>query len=365
MAAQKQSERDFQAMLATRLKESIAGSATNVGVGVNSKMVMHKPPVGTSKSLSEIFDTPDASEQLAADLPADAASTAGSNVDMPRPATGQFSYVIEQIPLALIDDSPYQPRVGYDETAIQTLGALLAADGQNDAIIVRKMPNERFQLISGHRRTRAAKLIGWTEIAARIVSKDEFQTKATAYFSNEGAVHLSEFEKALMYRAALEEGIVSSQSDLVVRTGLSKGRISQIMSLLKLPEAFQNLLNSYPYLFGYAIGDEIRKLLVQFPNGQDTILEGVQRLIDNPDLAAKDIREFVIRKLSVKKPVTQKPQVVTSQSGKEYFAVSATEKRLVIDFKEPLDNSALGKRMLAFLREFADIADADAGKIKK
>lgn len=364
MAKSHQSDREFQAMLAERFKTNTTGAPANVGVGVNSKLIMNKPPVGTSKTLDEMFSTQSIDEAQSQVPSVDAGSGSAGTVEN-RPVAGQYAYVIEQIPLALIDDSPYQPRVGYDETAIQALGALLAADGQNDAIIVRKMPDGRFQLISGHRRTRAAKLIGWTDIAARIVSKDEFQTKATAFFSNEGAVHLSEFEKALMYRAALDEGIVSSQGDLVVRTGLSKGRISQIMSLLKLPEPFLNLLNSYPYLFGYTVGDEVRKLLVQFPSGQDTILEGVQRLIDNPDLAAKDIREFVIRKLSVKKPVTQKPQVVTSQSGKEYFAVSATEKRLVIDFKEPLDNSALGKRMLAFLREFADIADSNAGKIQK
>jgi ParB family chromosome partitioning protein len=214
------------------------------------------------------------------------------------------------------------------------------------------MDGGRYQLISGHRRTRAARLLGWAHIDAILISKDEFQTKATTFFSNEGHVGLTEYERALMFQASLTEKVVADQEALAKRTGLSSGRISQIMSMLEFPAAFINLLDTYPGLFGYRIGAEIRKLLKAHPAAADTILQGVERLIDDPKLSEVDLREFVARKLKTKVARRQPPLPVQDAKGKPIFTVEVTEKRITIDIKEAVDVEKLGKRTLASLREF-------------
>ena len=74
---------------------------------------------------------------------------------------------IEKINLDLIDPNPYQPRTEFNEDELVELAETIEQQGLIQPITVRKF-NGRYQIVSGERRTRAAKLAGWTTIDAYV-----------------------------------------------------------------------------------------------------------------------------------------------------------------------------------------------------
>src|SRR5258708_5397895 len=78
------------------------------------------------------------------------------------------SAVYQQIPLAQIAPSPHQARKDFDPAALQGLADSMKAEGLLEPVLVRQV-GDSFELISGERRFRAAKLLGWTTIGAKVI----------------------------------------------------------------------------------------------------------------------------------------------------------------------------------------------------
>ncbi|WP_449406074.1 ParB/RepB/Spo0J family partition protein [Massilia phosphatilytica] len=155
MSKAHQSEAAFTASLKDRLRPAPP---------TPQPMHMTPPPSGASKSLEDLLRDDAVDAQAAAPC-----ARAGSRRGGTRPAVPvDESNVVRKVALQDIVDSPYQPRSVTDETRIQLLGETLKARGQDEAIVVRRLPSGKYELVSGHRRTRAARLIGWSEIDARV-----------------------------------------------------------------------------------------------------------------------------------------------------------------------------------------------------
>jgi len=327
MSNKNQSEAEFQASLAARM-ENINKS------GFAPNMVMTKPPTGPSKSLEELLQSNEAQAAPAKKIVEERA--------------------IEKIAVHLIDDSPWQPRTKYDESYLQALGEMLLDRGQDDPINVRLMPTGRYELISGHRRVRAARLIGWSLISAQVNTLDDRNAELATLVSNEGRIDLTEYEKAKTYRRAVERGFAKTQSDVARLFGCTQARVAQCLSLLNLPDAIKSILEKYPSLFGYRYGKVVADLVKEFPDGLDTIVLGVEKLIDNHELNGDDLRSFVERQLIKKtREIPKKPTIIVDANGVSLFSVKVSEKQIVIDIKENVDAITASKKMLAALREFA------------
>ena len=127
MSKAHQSEAAFTASLKDRLRPAPP---------TPQPMHMTPPPSGASKSLEDLLRDDAVDAQAAAPAP-----VPGPVAVETRPAVPvDESNVVRKVALQDIVDSPYQPRKRYDETRIQLLGETLKARGQDEAIVVRRLP---------------------------------------------------------------------------------------------------------------------------------------------------------------------------------------------------------------------------------
>ena len=316
---------------------------------------MTEAPSGQSKSLEELLAEGVNASATDASAGADVAVVTTDYVA----ATPNPADIIQHIPVQLIVDSPWQPRTKYDETQLQALGETMRARGQDEPIQVRKLPNGTFELIAGHRRIRAARMIGWPTIAAQVIVADDRTAELATLVSNETQVGLSDFEKGKAYQQSIDRGFAKDQGDVGRIFACSQARVSQCLSLLKLPAPITHLLDQYPGLFGYKYAKVIKDLIGAYPEGLEAIVLGVEQLIDNSELEPVALQVFVEKLLKKRSRATPtKPTLIPNKSGTALFSVKVTEKQIVIDIKENFDSSMVSKRTMAALRELAQSVEA-------
>lgn len=319
---EKKTESEFNQELRAKFQHDLALKGNG--------MVMTQPPTTKSKSLEALIESAHKSQETKLD----------------------DSNRIETISVNLVDDSPWQPRARYDEGYIQALGEMLQDRGQDDPIIVRRLASGRFELIAGHRRTRAARLIGWSEIKAQVVALADRDAELATLVSNEGRVDLTDYEKGLAYQRAKERGFAKNQSEIARLFGCTQGRVSQCLSLLELPVEVKDILDKYPGLFGYRYAIVVSELVKEFPLGIDTIIQGIEQLIDNSELTSDHLRSFVEKALlnRTRNPIV-KPTVVANSQGQSMFTVKSKNNQIVIDIKDnSIDKSAVSNLMIEALR---------------
>ncbi|WP_423680216.1 MULTISPECIES: ParB/RepB/Spo0J family partition protein [unclassified Undibacterium] len=238
-----------------------------------------------------------------------------------------------RIRLDQIDDSPYQPRMVYSAEEIDNLAHSFAAAGQEEVITVREKPSGRFELIKGHRRTRAARSIGWTEIDADVVIKDDRAAKLSAMVSNEGSVTLTDYERAKMYQETLADRYASTQQEVANIFSTSQALVSMRMNMLKLPQNILDMLNHNPELFNASCGQTIAALLKAYPEEGALIESAVMRLQDGA--SQNSIKPWVEQMLKAKsKAIAKNDQaVITDRSGRPIFTTKTTGKEIAIRIK--------------------------------
>jgi ParB family chromosome partitioning protein len=164
-----------------------------------------------------------------------------------RPQAG-FSH----IPLELIDPNPQQPRSLFDEEALASLAESIKAVGVLQPVVVRSL-EDRYVLIAGERRCRAARLAGMTEIPAIIHGGDvdDSGSLTEALIENVQREDLSPLEEAAGYQQLLED--FGLTHDLVAqRVGKSRSAITNTLRLLHLPAAIQVLVGNGTLAAGHA-----------------------------------------------------------------------------------------------------------------
>ena len=149
-------------------------------------------------------------------------------------------------------DSPFQPRLIYDESKLVELAESLQ-NRQIDPLMVRPVGEDRFEIISGHRRKRAAPLAQLDELDCRIIEVDDSHARVLVLAANESREDFTDYERALAYRGILDEGkrggTVRSQKQLAAQIGVDAALVNRRLSMLELPEAIQDVLRSYPAAF--------------------------------------------------------------------------------------------------------------------
>ena len=137
-----------------------------------------------------------------------------------------------------IDLNPGQPRTDFDPAALEELAQSIKTYGLIQPITVRPIEKGRYQLISGERRLRAAKLAGMTEIPAYVRSVDEIQSIQMALVENIQREDLNAIEIAVSYQRLLDECNLS-QDELSEKGGKGKTTIVNYLRLLKLSKEVQ------------------------------------------------------------------------------------------------------------------------------
>jgi ParB family transcriptional regulator, chromosome partitioning protein len=172
-------------------------------------------------------------------------SSSDSHTDTsPNPAS------ITEIPVDKIVTNPYQPRTTFDEEALNALADSIRQLGLIQPITVRSI-GSKYQIISGERRFRAAKLAGVQHIPAYIRKADDQGMLEMAIVENIQREDLNSIEVALSFQRLIEECNLTQEA-MADRVGKKRATITNYLRLLKLPAEIQVAVREGKISMGHA-----------------------------------------------------------------------------------------------------------------
>jgi ParB family chromosome partitioning protein len=150
------------------------------------------------------------------------------------------SRTVLEIALDEIDPNPRQPRDAIDEEPLEELARSIESHGVLQPIIVRRR-GERYELVAGERRWRAARAAGLESIPCMVQDIDDRTSLQVALIENVQRDNLNELELADGYRCLVEDfGL--TQEELAQRIGKSRSAVTNTLRLLDLPPMVQDLI---------------------------------------------------------------------------------------------------------------------------
>lgn len=150
-----------------------------------------------------------------------------------------------------IEVNPHQPRVDFDQKALDELAVSIRTYGLIQPITVRPVTNGKYQLISGERRLRAAKIAGLSEIPAYVRTADDLQSLQMALVENVQRENLNAIEIAVSYQRLLDECALSHE-ELSTKVGKDRTTITNYLRLLKLSRDAQIAVRDKLITMGHA-----------------------------------------------------------------------------------------------------------------
>lgn len=158
---------------------------------------------------------------------------------------------ISTVSVSKIAINPFQPRTDFDEEALRELADSIKLQGLIQPITVRQAENGTYQLISGERRLRAAKLAGLSEIPAYIRTANDQQMLEMALIENIQRENLNAIEVALSFQRMIEECRLK-QEELGERVSKNRSTVTNYLRLLKLPPVIQAAIRDGQLSMGHA-----------------------------------------------------------------------------------------------------------------
>lgn len=153
----------------------------------------------------------------------------------------------KNVPLGKLHPNPQQPRQTFDPDALEELKASIRVLGVMVPILVRPSENG-YEIICGERRFRAARELGLQSIPAMIRKADDFKALRMAYEENIKREDLTALDEARFLNGLLERGLVKTRQELAQNLGVSKGRVTQKLAVLALPEPVQKAFGNHTFL---------------------------------------------------------------------------------------------------------------------
>ncbi len=192
-----------------------------------------------------------------------------------------------------VEDNPFQPRREFSEAEIASLAESLKEHDMLQPILVR-IVDGRYQLISGERRLRAARLAGWETVPARVREADDRLVAELAIVENLQRKDLNPIEKALSFKRYLDEHRCT-QEDLAKRLKIDRSTIANLMRLLELPKSVLDSLRTGEITAGHA-----RALL---PLGYERERKDFCARISRDGLSVRDVERQVAERLAEEETV--------------------------------------------------------------
>lgn len=161
------------------------------------------------------------------------------------------SSAISEIDINQISPNPEQPRLNFDETALEELAMSIRELGIIQPLTLRKIGNNNYQIISGERRFRASKIAGLTSVPAYIRTANDSELSEMALIENIQREDLNAIEIALTFKKLIEQYKLT-QERLSERIGKKRATIANFLRLLKLPAEVQLGLRDKAVDMGHA-----------------------------------------------------------------------------------------------------------------
>ncbi len=190
------------------------------------------------------------------------------------------------IPLARLYPNPDQPRKTFDEEALGELARSIEERGIIQPILAEADEQDRYMIIAGERRWRAAKLAGLTVVPVLSGTFSAEEKLEIALIENIQRQDLSPLEEARAYQDLLEN-IGLSQDELARRLGKSRPAIANSLRLLKLPETIQEQVNRGEITAGHA------RTFLGLSGEAQASMEAVANLTIEEDLSVRAVERLV------------------------------------------------------------------------
>ena len=159
---------------------------------------------------------------------------------------------VGEIALSDIEVNPKQPRRYFKEEALNELADSLKTHGLIQPITVRKMPDGKYQLISGERRMRAAKIAKLEKIPAYIRATDDGEMHILALIENIQREDLNPIEVAISLTLLKEELHLETDEQIAKQVGKSRAAVTNYKRLLNLPPEIIKAVRDQSISFGHA-----------------------------------------------------------------------------------------------------------------
>jgi len=213
-----------------------------------------------------------------------------------------------------ISVNPFQPRSNFNNSSLQELSISIKNIGIIQPITVRKIDNNKYQLISGERRLRACKEIGLKKIPAYVREANDQDSLEMALVENIHRQDLDAIEIAISYQRLIEE-INLTQEELSDKIGKNRTTISNYLRLLKLDPIIQSGIRDGFITMGHG------RALINISLNKDQL--NIYKKIISKNLSVRNT-ELLVRDLK------GKPSKVTSKI-KEKFKSSLLDTDVFIN----------------------------------
>ena len=188
-----------------------------------------------------------------------------------------------EIPIDLIDPSSLQPRSVFDEAKLDELARSINANGIVQPLLLRRK-GERFELIAGERRWRAAQLAGLSKVPAVIRTVSDDKVLELALIENIQREDLNPIEEARAYKKLIDT-VGLTQETVAERVGRDRSYVTNYLRLLRLPDDLQDLLQKGKLSTGHAralLGTDhldVQRRLARKIIEQDLSVRATERLV--------------------------------------------------------------------------------------
>lgn len=220
---------------------------------------------------------------------------------------------MNEINLDDIEVNPFQPRTHFDQEALEELSESIKTQGIIQPITVRKLSDDRYQLISGERRFQASQLAGLQTVPAYVRTANDQQMLEMALIENIQRENLNAIEIALSYQRLLAECNLK-QEELGDRVGKKRATVNNYLRLLRLPPDIQIALKESKLSMGHA------RAIVNIDN-VDLQLDIFKRIM-NEDLSVRKVEE-IVRQLDSKKTAPKEDKKSSSEAPKEVIQLQS------------------------------------------
>ena len=244
---------------------------------------------------------------------------------------------IANLDINKIEANPFQPRNKFEEEALNELSLSIKEQGVVQPVTVRKLGYDKYQLISGERRLRAAKLAGLENIPSYIRVANDKQMLEMSLIENIHREDLNAIEIGISYQRLMEECKLT-QEELSKRIGKQRSTIANFVRLLKLPAEIQTAIRDGLITAGHA------RSFINLENREDQ-LQLLSEVLEN-DLSVREIEKKVKKR---NKPGCKKPSNKNMLLPEKYrtFRSNLSEKlKTKVDVKK--NNNGRGSIVISF-----------------
>lgn len=246
---------------------------------------------------------------------------------------------ISEIPISQVQANPFQPREEFEEVALNELADSIRVHGIIQPITVRKLGYDSYQIISGERRTRAARLAGLTNIPAFIRLADDQGMLEMALIENIQRQELNAMEIAFSYKRLVDECSLN-QEQLGERVGKNRSTVNNYLRLLRLPDNIQAAIRDGQISMGHA------RAIINIDN-QDEQQYLFNKMMDD-GLSVREVESLVKaaqerKDEDIKPQITNKKKVDLPQGFAEYQKSLSTK----LDIKVKIKADERGRGVLS------------------